>query len=323
LRGDSSARGLIYGTAIGSFTTALYLAVRTTRKDRRLIASSVRWEEMKLGMVRYQKFPRYDLGGTLLSLVAWQIPQWLLAFFFSSTVLGYYSVGMRLLQVPIRVIGLAIGQSIYPSLVEAQANGKMAQVTETAFSRLVNLTLLPMLALTMFGRELFVVVFGSGWEEAGVYVQILGIWVFFWFISFPLSSVFSVLEIQEWNLRINALNFFTRLISFIIGGLYGSVYLALFLFAGSGILVYAYFSVTILFSVGIRWKRILAIMKTAIFSLAPLALVLIVVKLTVSSAWLVTLAMTAVIILHLYNFFRHDLELWVSLRSMVIKGRAL
>jgi O-antigen/teichoic acid export membrane protein len=321
LRGDTSARGLVYGSALGPLVTALYLAIRTLRRDGRRFASSIRWDAMKLGMARYQKFPRYDLGGTLLSLVAWQIPQWLLAFFFSSTVLGFYSVGMRLLQVPIRVVGLAIGQAVYPTLVEAHAAGTLAQVTEAAFRRLASLTLFPMLALTIAGRDLFFVVFGPGWQEAGVYVQILGIWVFFWFISFPLGSVFSVLEIQEWNLRINALNLVTRLVSFLIGGLLGNVYIALLLFAGSGILVYAYYSATILFSAGVRWRRILAVLKTAVLSPAPLALLLLGVKLFGSPAWLVTLALAAALGLHLYYFFRHDHEFWTLLRSGMLKGK--
>lgn len=323
LLGDTSPRGLIYGSALGSLITGIYLAVRTTRTDWRLISGSVRWKEMKRGMTRYQKFPRYDLWGTLLSLVAWQIPQWSLAFFFSSTILGYYSMGMRLLQIPIRIVGQAIGQSVYPSLTEALAQGELAQVTGTAFRRLVNLTLFPMVALTIGGRDLFGVVFGPGWEEAGVYVQILGIWVFFWFISFPLNSVFSVLEIQEWNLKINALNFVTRLVSFLIGGWFGNVYLALSLFAGSGILVYAYFSGKILFSVGIRWNYVFGIMRSAVFSLTPLALFLLVLKLTGFSAWVITLAMAITLVLHLYFFFRHDHEFWIFLRNMATKSRVL
>lgn len=312
--GDMSARGLVLGSALGPAVVAIYLTVRTLRADGKLIVRSINWEQMKQGMRRYQKFPRFDLWGSLLSLVAWQIPLFLLAYFFSSTIVGFYSMGMRLLQVPIRVIGQAVGQSIYPWLREARGNGGIPAVTASAFRRLVLLTLFPLLALAVVGQDVFSAIFGQSWQEAGRFVQILSVWVFFWFVSVPLGSVLNVLEKQELNLQINALNLVTRLVSLVIGGLFKDVYLALGLFSATGILVYGYFSLTILFAAGVGLPQIWRILSRAVVSAVPYLIALVALKMMNLSPWAMTAAAAVAIALHLINFFRHDRD-FVSLLS--------
>jgi lipopolysaccharide exporter len=92
--------------------------------------------------------------------------------------------------------------------------------------------------LTLVGQELFVFVFGEHWTESGIYIQILAIWMFFYFISSPLSTIFTIFERQELALVVHVAIFITHIITLVIGGILNDVYLALGLFAGSGVLVY-------------------------------------------------------------------------------------
>ena len=93
--------------------------------------------------------------------------------------------------------------------------------------------------LTIVGEELFTVIFGQRWFEAGRYSQILAPWIFFWFISSPLSSLFSVYERQGSALSVHFVIFITRIASLYIGGIYQSVYLALGLFSATGVIAYS------------------------------------------------------------------------------------
>ena len=61
--------------------------------------------------------------------------------------------------------------------------------------------LFPFLLLTLIGKDLFGVIFGPRWEEAGVFTAILSLWAFFWFLSAPLSSVLDVLDEQAFELK--------------------------------------------------------------------------------------------------------------------------
>ncbi len=69
-------------------------------------------------------------------------------------------------------------------------------------------------------------------------MQILGIWIFFVFISSPISTLFAVLEKQSYGLFFNIILFVTRAISLIWGGLIGDARIALILFSGTGAIAF-------------------------------------------------------------------------------------
>ena len=71
-------------------------------------------------------------------------------------------------------------------------------------------------------------------------MQILGLWVFFVFISSPISTLFTVLEKQKMGLFINIIRIVLRAASLIVGGLLGSARIGLFLFSGTGVIVSAW-----------------------------------------------------------------------------------
>jgi O-antigen/teichoic acid export membrane protein len=48
--------------------------------------------------------------------------------------------------------------------------------------------------LALVGKELFTVAFGAQWAEAGVYTQVLSVWMLFWFISAPMTRVVNIWE---------------------------------------------------------------------------------------------------------------------------------
>ena len=88
--------------------------------------------------------------------------------------------------------------------------------------------------------------------------RILAIWTFFWFISSPLGTLFSVLEKQEWSIRINIVVFVSRLLALIIGGYSGNARLTLLLFSVSGVLVYGYLSFVVMTEAQVPSARIIS-----------------------------------------------------------------
>lgn len=106
--------------------------------------------------------------------------------------------------------------------------------------RLTAIGMLPALLVVVGGRELFAVAFGRQWAEAGVYAQMLGLWMLVWFTSAPLGAVFIALERQELALIGNIVMLVSRVGALMIGGLVGSERLAVGMFAASGVVMYAW-----------------------------------------------------------------------------------
>jgi O-antigen/teichoic acid export membrane protein len=155
--------------------------------------------------------------------------------------------------------------------------------------------------LTFIGQDLFVVLFGPEWAEAGVYVQILSIWTFFWFISSPISNLFSVLERQDLALYINTLIFISRVIALVIGGYLHNARLAILLFGVSGILVYGYLDILLINYSGIAWKQIWRILLINIGIFVPVGVVMFISIWLNAPGWLVLLL--AVIITGMYFLY--------------------
>ena len=106
--------------------------------------------------------------------------------------------------------------------------------------KLMLIGILPTMILVISGEELFEVLFGQRWSEAGRYAQILAPWFLIWFFSSPLSTLFSVYERQGSALTLHSFIFITRVISLYIGGIYKNIYLALGLFSATGIVAYTF-----------------------------------------------------------------------------------
>jgi lipopolysaccharide exporter len=252
--GHSSAAGLVGATIIGSVVPAGVLGVQTWRQDGQLLRQSVRLPRIRRALVRHRKFPLYSTWAILLNEAAWQLPTFWLASAFSAVVVGYYAVGTRLLRVPMNVIGGAIGQVFFERAAKGKKAGTLASVVEVTFRGLVILGLFPLLILTVCGKELAVVALGARWAEAGVYVQILAPWMFFWFLSAPLMTLINVLEKQEWGLAFNAALLASRAAALAIGSALHSARLALVLFGLSGVLSYGYLNGRLMAEAGFGWS---------------------------------------------------------------------
>jgi O-antigen/teichoic acid export membrane protein len=244
--GFVTAGGLIIGSILGTLASTIVLALQIWRFDLPVLKSNIRWSSMVHSLRRYRNFPIFDTFSAFLNNLSWQLPVFMLAAFFSPTIVGYYSLGLMVLFFPMNLIGSSLSQNFFQKAVESKEQGTLGQLVEQVFAVLVTVGLYPIFLLTLVGANVFIVIFGPAWGEAGVYLQILSIWAFVWFVSSPLSGVFAVLEKQAYSLKLNIAIFSTRFGSLLIGGLLGNPLLALGLFAGTGIFVYGYMNWSIM-----------------------------------------------------------------------------
>ncbi|MCJ7647641.1 MAG: oligosaccharide flippase family protein [Candidatus Lokiarchaeota archaeon] len=238
--GFTSTGFMIWAIVAGKVFSSLFLIFLVWREHKELFINSIRFNKMIEGIGRYKKFPIYGIGSTLLSTISWQLPTFLLSRFFTSTIVGYYALGLRIIKLPMSLIGDAISQVFFQRAVEAKNSNKLNVLVWDVFRRLVIIGLIPIFLLSIIGQDLFIFAFGQEWAEAGVYVQILSIWMFFWFISGPFSNIFGVLEKQEMQLYWNIANIITRFVSLWIGGILNDPRMALLLFSISGVIIYGW-----------------------------------------------------------------------------------
>ena len=268
--------GVLIGTTVlGQIVSTIVLGGQIWRDNRRLFKDNIRWERIVAGLRRHKRFPIYSTWSALLNSTSQQMPVLILAFYFSPEVVGYFALGRAVLGLPMSMIGTSIAQVFYQKAAEAHSRaGDLPRVVEEVFKRLVSLGIFPILLLTLIGEDIFIVFFGERWAEAGVYVQILGLWIFFQFISSPIGTLFSVLEKQGSGLLFNGILLVTRATSLIIGGMTGDVRFTLFLFASTGVVCYGFLCFWLISKAGIPVMQALYhIVKYSMYS-SPLLIVI-------------------------------------------------
>lgn len=238
--GAGTAAGLIWGAAAGTVLAFLLVGWFVWARDGARLRAYIHWSGIWHQAREFRRFPFIDVGGSLVSVLAQMAPVFVLGWFYTAETVGQYSLAMRLLLLPMGLVGGAVGQVYFQRAAEAQAHGEpLYQVTTVVAQRLVRWILVPAAVLTVAGRELFVAIFGAEWSDAGAMVEILGVWTFFSFVGGPLTMVFAVRQAFWWSLAVHGLLLVTRVLPLLIGGLFWGPLEALWAYSVVGILGYA------------------------------------------------------------------------------------
>ena len=187
---------------------------------------------------KYKNFLVYDIWGALINNLSWMIVPILMNSYYGSFVAGQYSISLRVIQLPMSIIGSSIGQVFLKTASEKKYEKRLLPYTIRILKMLFIYTIPFIIILLLFGKYIFRFVFGSQWEIAGIYSQILALWALVWFVANPISSNYTILNKQNIGLILSIINLSTRYISLYIGRLFNSDRIGLLLFSFSGILLY-------------------------------------------------------------------------------------
>lgn len=301
--GYATGGSLIGANVVGKTISTAVLGEQIWRDDRATFWKAIRWQGMARGGRRYKKFPMISTWSTLLNTTSSQLPALLLSVFFSSSVVGFYSLGHRILSMPMSLIGAAIGQVFFQRAAIAKKEGTISLLVDITFRRLLMIGLFPMLLLTVIGKDFCIVVFGLNWSEAGVYIQIMSLWIFMQFISAPLASLINIFEKLEVAFFIQLFLLATRFLSLFLGGVFDSVYLTLLLFTASGVIIYGYLFIWILIISGNSFTRYIVLIGNNSLYFLPLGLLLVIMKLYKFESRDVLLVSLAIVLLYyIYSF---------------------
>lgn len=160
---------------------------------------------------KYKEFPFYSLPSAVLDTFSINSIIFLLSYFFSDSLTGSYSFSLRILSIPSVVIGASIGQVFFQRISEAHINKEnIRDVIFKTWKVLALIGIIPALVIFFFGEDLFRIIFGMKWAEAGLISRYLCILTFVSLLSSPTSSAMIVLKKQKILLFVNIAAFIYR-----------------------------------------------------------------------------------------------------------------
>jgi lipopolysaccharide exporter len=237
--GYASGGVLIGATIIGQLVSTFVLTFQIMKDHTHFFKKNITLDGMVAVLKRFSNFPKYDLWSALLCSISGSLPVFIFSIYFNSTVLGYYSLALMVLMLPMSLIGSAIGQVFFQKAAEAKniSQTKLTESVETILKPLIVLSVFPTIILALIGPEIFGIIFGVKWLEAGNYVRYLSFWICIVFIYAPLCTLINIFLKQKINLFFNTLDLICRSVALIIGALMGDVLVAIILFSAAGVIV--------------------------------------------------------------------------------------
>ena len=234
---QAGASGLIHGHVIGNLVPLIILWHSILKKSGQLLRSAFSWQEIKAAARRYRHFALFSTPATVIAALVYRAPVFFIFKFFegeSEAIAGLYGMAFARVSIPLSYFSRAVGQVFFVGAAEAQAEGRLHEITALVHRRLVMVMLFPTLVILVCGPDLFDVVFSSKWRTSGVYAQIIVPWIFFSSICSPLTRLFDVTQRQRFDFLMGFVSLTLICSALILGGQSGNPFAFLIYLCAAG-----------------------------------------------------------------------------------------
>jgi teichuronic acid exporter len=179
--------GLIFGFLAGGIVTLIPVISVLIK-----LKAKISKQTIILNIKTYKSYPKLMLPTSLMNITAGYVPVFSIDRFFNTKIVGSYSMAARLLTAPVSIISVVIGQVYYKRMTDiVNSEGKTLKEEFFRTSQLLfGVSLVIFLPLFFIGENIMVFVFGSQWQQAGKFVEIIAIATLIKFVVSPLSTIF-------------------------------------------------------------------------------------------------------------------------------------
>lgn len=243
---------LLLGQVVGQAAGISSLAVVAVR-SRWDLFKAIRFKQVLWFAWRYRQFPYFSTWGGLLNTIGAQMPPLLFAILFSPAAAGIYALAHRVLSLPMSLVGQAIGNVFLARAADARREGNLSLLVARVHEKLAQIAMPISLLLIVCSPNLFSLIFGYDWQQAGVFARWMSPWLYLVFITSPLSTLFSVLEKQAQGLILQAALVIARGTSLLIGAQFNDLVFAVALFSLGSTLCWLFFLVWVIRASGNSW----------------------------------------------------------------------
>lgn len=217
--------GLVLGQFVGYLFGSFVLMFAFLRKDKEKL-SMISKREMKEVSIEYQEFPKINTIHAFGDVLKQSGEVFLLSYFYMKEKVGLHSRTLRLLFAPSAMIGSAVGQVFYQRASETYQNGGNLTALLIKVLKMMALIALPVFGMVaLFGDDLFAWFLGEPYRMAGYYGRYLAPWLFFNFITMPVSQIPLIVSKQKKAFLFSLCGHTLYLSAVVIGGLHENILL--------------------------------------------------------------------------------------------------
>lgn len=192
--------GLVIGDVIGRILSALSCLISIFGKEHHLV-KFLNIREFRKVACEFSRFPQYIMPAKLVNTVARSIPVFFISAAFTKEQLGFFSMANMILVIPVSVISIAVSDGFRQrAYISYTKNGSCKDILIRTIKPLTIISLVGFSVLFLIAPNLFEIVLGNNWTEAGVYARFLIPIVLIEFVSEVVKPVFIIANKQHYDL---------------------------------------------------------------------------------------------------------------------------
>ena len=180
--------GLIIAYVLAQSMATGLLALQILHEEIQFV-NLISITNIKKQAVKYINFPRDLTVSHFIGIVHQQIPTFLISRLFGANSLGFFAIANRFINLPSTLIAEAIGEVFRREATEHyNRDGRFDSILKATVSKTFLIALPIYLILFLFSPQIFSLVFGKQWQEAGEYASIMAVASFFSFFITPMDK---------------------------------------------------------------------------------------------------------------------------------------
>ena len=271
-----------YGYYIGLIAGQLGMIVHMKRFLPREMFTFKK-KDFEVILKRHVTFWKYQLPTNLVSNVKNQLPTLMIKALFGSEMLGYYSVSVRILNIPINLLANAIGRVYFHTASLKIRNGEpIGNYTYQNIVKAIKVALIPIIGMMAFGDLALTIFLGEGYEIAGQMFRIVVLQNFFMFLMIATQGITAILKKQKYAMVSCILQSIGYAVGLAAGAyIFNSVYIGLILMSVAYIIIQIVYFCVLFKAMETSWVLYLrsvvvsmAILLVSTFSLRGIMLLL-------------------------------------------------
>jgi O-antigen/teichoic acid export membrane protein len=159
-------------------------------------------------------YVKFQMPTYLVAQVKNQAPVFFIRSFFGVEILGYYSVCMRVLNIPVNLLASSIGKVYYQTAAEMKKKGQeVGNFTFRNIKRAMYVAIAPMVVIMSFGDIVCTLFLGNDYVITGNLSRIIVFMTFFQFLMMATQGITIVLEKQQYAL----ISGIVQIIGYVVG----------------------------------------------------------------------------------------------------------
>lgn len=219
----SCSGGLIAGLMTGLMVSLMIIVLHpSVKKIKGHMSNTNSRQTIRHVAGKYRKFPLFSTLNAILNMLSLQLVAIMFTYYFSPAIVGFYSLGARVLKQPMIFISESIRNAYFQKAAYDAGQGQDLKHSFFFLTGLLGtISILPFFFLYFWSVPIFKFVFGPEWEVAGIYIKWMSPWFYILFISTPANVIYEIINKQDIKTILNVL----KLISS-----FGAIYLGYWIY---------------------------------------------------------------------------------------------